>query len=274
MIFDTHVHYNLNPLLPSWDTHWQEAQKHGVTKSLVVGVDISSSTQAQKIAQSESHLFAAVGIHPHEADQTQDSKFTDQLQTYEQQLSVLVTQEKVTAIGEVGLDYFRLKKDQASIKQMQRELFGLQVKIAQKHQLPLVIHVRDQETPEEQTTGNAYWDTLEILKNNLGHHQTFILHCVSGPIHYIKEALAMGAYLGVAGNVTYKSAEHIRQLVSLAPPEQILLETDAPFLPPQNHRGQVCQPWMISQTAQYLTDNLGCDLDQIWRNSLKALKLG
>jgi TatD DNase family protein len=85
----------------------------------------------------------------------------------------------------------------------------------------------------------------------------------------LEAALEMGAYIGVAGNVTYKNADHIRSLVKTAPPDRILLETDAPFLPPHPHRGQVCQPWMIELTASYLQDELNLDLAAIYQTSCR-----
>lgn len=262
MIIDTHCHYNLDPLFEHWRQHWQKAQEYGITHSLIAGADLSSSQKGVEIARQEQNLKASLGIHPEELNQNP------------QDLLPLYDPKVVAAIGEVGLDYFRLDKDQKlKIIDQQKQLFIKQIKLADELNLPLIVHVRDRETPEQNTPGSAYYDALEILKTYFGFKQPFILHCVSGPLFYIKEALSLGAYIGVAGNVTYQKADQIREIVKLTPDDHLLLETDAPFLAPQNNRGQTCQPWMIGETAKYLQTELKVNLAQIYENSLKCFRI-
>lgn len=281
-LIDTHCHYNMEPLFANWRAHWQTAQTHGVEKSIVIGTDLETSQRALEIAQAEQNLYAAVGVHPHD---------TETLVNFAA-LESLVSQPQVIAIGETGLDYFRLPTDEtrSAIIAAQHAAFRRHIELALTHHKLLIVHVRDQETPEKPTLDNAYWDALRILSEyypattsaaptdklseatNLSQQMyvnaqhlidlysagdqsqapTFILHCVSGPLAYIDQAVALGAYFGIAGNVTYKNAERIREIVKKVPAQQLLLETDAPFLPPQQHRGTTCEPWMIAETAAAL----------------------
>ncbi len=270
-IFDSHCHYNLEPLSSSsapelYLTHLQQAKSHGVTQSVVVGTSLVSSQLALSQASQQDSLFAAVGIHPGEITPTSSSA---QLDSELIKLHELSLKPKVVAIGETGLDYFQLKKSGVEKKQLsfvqelQKNYFSHQLELAKKRQLTLVIHVRD---VDEQ----AYNDVLEILKKSLSSDQKFILHCVSGPLEYVEQAIEMGGYIGISGNVTYKSADHIRQIAKTVPADRILLETDAPYLPPSEYRGQICQPWMISLTAAFLQDSLGLSLEEIYANTCRV----
>lgn len=268
MIFDSHVHYNLEPLWSDWQSHWHQAQAVGVTGALVVGTNLETSHRALSLADQVSQFFASVGIHPGEytlADFSERDLLVDQQRTGLTQLlergtsSALTNRTKLVAIGEIGLDYFRLPSDRIQaqqLQQLQQQAFRMQLQLANQAQLPVILHVRDRQIPETPVAGNAYWDVLSTVQEVYAWHRPVILHCVSGPAKYVREFLSLGAYLGVAGNVTYKSADHIRELVKLAPQDRILLETDAPYLPPQSHRGQVCEPWLVSETSQFLATEL------------------
>lgn len=262
-IIDTHCHYNLEPLWPEWQKHWVSAQASGVTHSVVVGTNVTTSRQALEIAASEANLRVAVGIHPSEYQEQLETPATfDNQQVSLTEIDTLASQAKVVAIGETGLDYFRLPDDQAlqtQIKAAQQAAFEGHLVLAKKHDLPVIVHVRD-------VGEAAYWDVLALLKKH-SLTQPFILHCVSGPIEYVKQALDLGAYLGLAGNLTYKTADHLRSIAKIAPADRLLLETDAPFLPPVPHRGQTCEPWMIAKTALFLQTELGLNLDQLHANS-------
>jgi TatD DNase family protein len=285
-IFDTHCHYNLSPLRDDWQSHWQKAQAHGVKKSVIIGTDWDSIGIAQEIAAQDDNLFATGAIHPNEYDDlirnsVESGKSVQQLQqeledqdweTHFGLNGTTVTSGKVIAIGETGLDYFHLSQDEelndeqkGQVAQLQQFALKKHISLAQKFNLPLIIHVRDK---GEQ----AYTDVLQILKK-AAYSGKFNLHCISGSLSYIQEAMEMGAYIGVAGNVTYKTADRIREIVQFFPREKILLETDAPFLPPREFRGKPCEPWMISQTATFIEQELQIDLNQIWQNSLNFFSL-
>lgn len=259
-IFDTHCHYNLEPLFDEWQKHWQAAQAKGVQKSLVIGTDLRSNERAVAIATAENNLPAAVGLHPTDVGHEVMSDIDDAVANL---ATLLKESDRIIAIGETGLDYFRLEDASREIViEQQQRLFQLQIALANEHHLPLIIHVRDR---GEQ----AYNDVLIQLKARSDLQQAFVLHCVSGPLQYIKAALELGAYLGVAGNVTYKNADAIRDIVRVAPKDRLVLETDAPFLPPVPYRGQDCEPWMISETGSFLAEEMGVDPDQLWENAVK-----
>lgn len=285
MIIDTHVHYNLEPFSISgagdedWKRYWSAAQSHGVVASVIVGTDLDTSRRATIQAESDHHLYAAVGIHPsvfQEASSANDDPshssalLFDEVDIAVDSIRALSAHHRVIAIGEIGLDYFRLPKDEAQrarIIALQKQAFVSQLQLAKHSHLPVICHVRDTTAPEEKTAGCAYWDALDILQS-VG-VERFVLHCVSGPSEYVRQALAMGAYVGFDGNITYPSAEHIRDLFTLAPADRRVVETDAPYLPPQRFRGQVCEPWMIGETVSYIETALHAQRKQLLENSLQ-----
>lgn len=273
MIIDTHCHYNLEPLASEWQRHWQEAQAKGVHKSIVIGTSVETSQTALEIANVEPNLFATIGIHPNEWEESGQADVTKTIT----QLADLITnptQQKILAIGETGLDYFRQDKTSPefqTVKAIQVAALYQQLKLALANDVPVILHVRDKELPETPTPDNAYWDVVATVAEFVSSHQPIraILHCVSGPTNYLQTMLELGAYVGVAGNVTYKSAEQIRALALATPKDKLLLETDAPYLPPQTYRGQTCEPWMITETAEYLTKLTNTTHDQLMANTYR-----
>jgi len=267
-LFDSHCHYNLDPFQADWKQHWAKSQAAGVIGSLVVGTDMASNTEAIAIASQDHRLGATVGFHPNEWDEqtvqifrtTQDATTTQTEIGAAVALAILDLERiwddsVIVAIGETGLDYFRLgsysSEERQYIMLAQQLALIAQLQLAQRKQLPLILHVRDQ-------AETAYWDLLKLLKQE-SYTGQFILHCVSGPISYVQEAISLGGYVSVAGNVTYKSAEHLRDIVRSVPKDRLLTETDAPFLPPVPFRGKVCEPWMIRHTAEFLHSELNID---------------
>lgn len=284
-IFDTHCHYNLEPLYSgqafcfkvkeedpilkmSWQDHWKKAQEKGITKSIVVGPGIKSSQKAIEIAETETNLYAAVGIHPERANKIDD------INEALEQLSKLAKHQKVVAIGETGLDCFYLNSENTQevleTKEKQKKLFIGQINLANELNLPLILHVRDK-------TEEAYLETLEIIEQYWQFNNSLIFHCVSGPLNYIQKALNMkNSYFGFDGNLTFKKAQDIRAIFSLVQKtdsKKILLETDSPYLAPEPHRGQICEPYMIVETAKYIQDKLGANLEEIYQNSLNAFNI-
>jgi TatD DNase family protein len=281
-IFDTHCHYNLEPLYSgkqqyfsasqiapvlnlAWKDHWRQAQADGVKGSLVAGADLQSSQRAVKIAQQEPNLFASIGLNP--ADFT--NKTTTELESDLEQLLNSTTHEKVVAIGECGLDYFQLDStNQHQQQKKQQQLFIKQIKLANQLNKTLIIHARD-----KLNTREAYDQIIQLLRSHFNFKQPFILHCVSGPVDYVQTALELGGYISFAGNVTYPNAGAIAQLVKLVPATRMLIETDAPFLPPQTVRGQLNQPRFILDTARYLEQKFKIDLHQVFANSCQVFNV-
>jgi len=263
-IIDTHVHYNLPPLSDDWPLHWQRAQAHDVIGAIVIGVDLKSSQLAVSQANKVQNWYSAVGIHPESAQPIDHSVeiVKDQLTVELGKIKALTKSDQVIALGECGLDYFRLPNDQTlalDIIDLQKWLLHQQLTLAKQLNLPLIIHLRDK---KEQ----AYWDFIQIYRQT-GFASPFVLHCVSGPLSFIKQALDLGAYIGIDGNITYPQANDLRAIVKMTPPHRVLLETDAPYLPPVPHRGKTCLPEMIELTGKYLKLTFGLDLLQILENT-------
>lgn len=268
MLIDTHVHYNLEPLLSEWQTQWQQAQERGVGAAMVVGTSVETTETALQLCDQELRFRATVGVHPHIwqdwiVEGLSDEQLTEKLKEIESSLATWAQHPATRAIGETGLDWFWLNEAapelQPRIQIWQEQSFRLQLAAAQKHHLPLVLHMRDKGDA-------AYYRVLEILEAESSVPR-LVLHCVSGPTEYVEQALALGAYVSVAGNVTYPSAAHIRTLVQLTPPDRLLLETDAPYLPPVPFRGQICQPAMVADTAAFLEKNLNIDVSRCAENA-------
>lgn len=276
-IIDTHCHYNMDDLWTDWSTHWTKAQAAGVVRSVVVGTSVETSQRSVTLASKDDHLHSCVGIHPYryteliQADPTvSEDVILQHIEDDFFQLSAIADQAttRLVAIGETGLDYFRLDPTfhWDKILFAQKHGFIKQLELATKLEVPVIIHVRDMGP-------RAYDDVLDMIKNHYHGSQPFILHCVSGSVEYVQQAVDLGAYIGIAGNITYKNADLIRSLARIAPPDRRLLETDAPFLPPQPHRGKPCEPWMISLTAEFIEEELGFDLGQIYDNAVKLFQL-
>lgn len=264
-IFDTHCHYNLDPLYETWQSHWQKAQTEHVAGSIVVGTTLETSLLATNISNQTENLYSAVGIHPAYVQELMDTKLEENFFLDSK------TSQKIVAIGETGLDYFRLNQTDSQteqIKSYQKLALTEQCELARKYSLPVILHVRDQEIPESPTTDNAYWDVLEITVHFPD--LQFILHCVSGPLAYVREMVTRGAFVSVAANITYPSAHHIRTLIANTPQNKLLLETDAPYLPPQSYRGQLCEPFMISQTALFLEQEMDINLAEVFDNTFSC----
>lgn len=288
-IIDTHCHYNLEPLYSgqratfkikdddpilqsNWRNEWQKSKENGIEKSIVVGANLQSSQLALSIAKQDKQLFAAVGIHP------EDAKFNNQNELNEliKELKILAQMPKVVAIGETGLDYYYLEhlnnQELAVEKLRQKTLFIEEIKLANQLNLPLIVHLRDQANKID-----AHRDCLLTLKEFWQFKMALIFHCASGTPDSIKEAMNLEkSYFGFDGNLTFKNAQKLRDLFILiqnSNPEKILLETDSPYLAPVPYRGKICEPWMISVTAEFAVMELKADLDQIYQNSLKAFNL-
>jgi len=296
-IIDTHCHYNLAPFYDEdggWQTYWQAAQEVGVKHAIVVGTTTETNQRAVTIAEQNDALIASVGLHPHVAqdiiekldDNHNMAQISREIAKEAATMATAINEllentdlNQVAAIGEIGLDYYHLpQNDQKKelVKQAQHYLVTQQLKIALKYNLPVILHVRDMEMPHRDTLDNAYWDMLRILDRHyfFAAEKPCILHCASGPMPYIKQVLDAGGYVSFAGNITYSGSQAIKDLLKAAPLDKILIETDAPYLPPQQYRGSQCRPEMIKETARFVLD-AKADLsdEQIFKNSIAAFNL-
>lgn len=230
MIWDTHAHLDD----PSYAEDFQEVvarlQSSGISRMTNVGYDLPSSERSVQLAQDYDFIYAAIGIHPHNAEGATDETWA--------KLLLLAKQPKVLAWGEIGLDYYR----DLSPRPIQKEIFIQQIELANEVGLPIVIHNRD-----------AHQDVLEIVK---AHPPKYggVFHCYSGSWEMAKVLLSLGFYLSFAGPVTYKNARHTVEVAGHTPLDRILVETDSPYLTPEPRRGKRNEPTYVREVVKKLAE--------------------
>lgn len=237
-IFDSHAHYNDDRFAEDRDTLLPQIHCNGVSHILNAGCDISSSMESIRLAEQFPYIYAGVGIHPEEVDPLPE----DYLAT----LSQLAKHPKVVAIGEIGLDYHYENAD----ADRQQNMFVQQLDLADKLDLPVIIHSRD-----------ATQDTVQILSSRKSHHG--VLHCFSGSAETAEIYIKMGYYIGFTGVVTFSNAKKVIEAVKVIPTERILLETDCPYMAPVPFRGKRCSSDMIAYTASKIAEIKGIEPQQM-----------
>ncbi len=262
MLVDTHAHIFWESYQEDLNQVLDRCVENGVTTIVNVGVDVSFSQKAldqiSSIDQSNSQItfYSSIAIHPEEAvkyfeDEKQMEKDVEALEKIYQQ-----SPEKVIAVGECGLDFDYFTREgylpeSISIekaKELQIKLFQLQIDLAKKLNLPLLLHVRDNRSINPDNS--ECWDlALEMTRDHFG-----ILHCYSGLMPTTKKALATNFLVSFAGNTTYKKNEYLRDAIKFLPLEKIVLETDCPFLAPQSIRGQRNEPSSVKEIAQLISE--------------------
>lgn len=239
---DTHAHLDFPEYRDDLEEIIARSFKSGLVYIITVGAGFRHSVNAVNLAERYSKIFASVGIHPHEADRELDKV---------QELGKLAGNEKVVAIGETGLDYFRNLAD----KNNQKELFRWHIALALKIKKPLILHVRD-----------AYSDTLEILEQDYlpkaGLDISAVVHCFSGTAVHAQRFLKAGLMISFTGSITYGD-KGLEEAVKIVPLERIMLETDCPFLAPGKLRGQRNEPVGVIEVAKKIAQLKEVTLDKI-----------
>ncbi|WP_300256836.1 TatD family hydrolase [Clostridium sp.] len=213
-IFDTHAHYDSDSFDQDRENVIKELKENGVIGVLNCGSDLYGLRKSVQLAKEFDIFYAAVGIHPENADEFNDDVVKE--------IKEFVKEEKVKAIGEIGLDYYW---EENPPREVQKEVFRAQMKLADELNLPVIIHDRD-----------AHKDTLEIMKefpNVIG-----VVHCFSGSVEFAKECIKLGYYIGFTGVLTFKNAKKLVDVCREIPAERILVETDCPFMAPVPFRGK------------------------------------
>lgn len=215
MIFDTHAHYDDEAFDEDRDELLAGLLDHGIEAVTNVGASIESSKNTLELAEKYSYIYGAVGVHPNETAELNE----DSLNWLKEQSS----HKKIVAIGEIGLDYYWDEPDHET----QKKWFVRQLDLAKQVKLPVIIHSRD-----------AARDTLEIMKAEGGKDTGGVIHCFSYGKEMAREYLNMGYYLGIGGVLTFKNARKLKEVVEYMPMEQLVLETDCPYLAPAPNRGK------------------------------------
>jgi TatD DNase family protein len=240
-LIDSHCHLNYEGLAERQDEVLQNARKAGVSGFLNISTRQREWGQIIAVAEREPDVWASVGVHPHEADAHPDLGAAALAQAAEH--------PRVIAIGECGLDYYYDKSDRAA----QRERFHAHIDAARQTGLPLVVHTRDAEA-----------DTAEILAEAVREGGvTGVLHCFTGSADLARKGLGLGFYVSLSGIVTFKNAADLQATAKWLPGDQMLVETDSPFLAPVPHRGRKCEPAFVADTARFVAELRGEDPEQL-----------
>ena len=257
MIIDTHCHLDDKRYDEDLEKVLENAYKNGVKYMIIPGADPKTLPKAIKISENHENIFFAVGVHPYDMDE------------YKREiLEKYITHPKCVAVGECGLDYFRLPKDKEekeSIKKKQKEVFIDQIDLAKKYKKPLIVHIRD-----------ASEDSLYILKEYADKESGGVLHCFNAsPI--LLELVDYNFYYGIGGVVTFKNAKKLVEILSKIPIDRILLETDAPYLTPHPYRGERNEPGYTKLVLEKISEILGKDKEKLetifFKNTLRLFKL-
>lgn len=247
-IFDTHAHYDDEKFDEDRSELLRSLNQNGVAGIIDCGCDRRSSLEAIRLSEKFDFVFAAIGLHPHEASEAKESDY--------EELRRLYSKPKVVAVGEIGLDYHY----DFSPREVQLEAFERQIALANELSLPIIVHDRE-----------AYEDTLRLLQK---YRPKGVVHCFSGSVETAKEILKLGMYIGLGGAVTFKNARKPLEVAALVPDDRLLLETDCPYMAPVPFRGKRCDSSMIATTAEKIAEVRSTEAQILinqCRNNAKAL---
>lgn len=236
-IFDTHAHYDDERFDEDRDELLSSLFTGSVSHIVNCGCDLKSSLKTIKLSEKFDNLYAALGVHAHEASDCTDEDLS--------RIAELYSHEKVVAVGEIGLDYFY----DFSPRERQIEVFRKQIELANDLGLPVIIHDRE-----------AHEDTLNILKEL---RPKGVVHCFSGSAEMAKEIIKLGLYIGLGGAVTFKNAKKPIEVAEYVPLDKLVLETDAPYMTPVPFRGKRCDSAHIAYTAEKIAEVKGMDVQEL-----------
>lgn len=239
LLVDSHCHLDFPEFQGREDELVAAMQANGVGWALVAGVTLERFPGVLALAERFPGLYAAVGVHP----DTQDGQEAD-----EETLLRLAAHPKVVAIGETGLDYYRLEGD----LEWQRERFRIHIRAARKCRKPLIIHTRE-----------AAADTLRILEEEGAGEVGGVFHCFTETRAVAEAALALGFHISISGIVTFKNALQVKDVAGLVPLDRLLVETDAPYLAPVPHRGKLNHPALVRHVAEEVAKLRGIGVEEL-----------
>lgn len=239
-LVDSHCHINFEELHQRLPEILANAEKSNVSHMLCVSVNLEDFPEVLSLAEQHTHIFASVGVHPC-YEQVKEPSVDE--------LVDIGSSDKIVAIGETGLDYFRVEGQEMT---WQRDRFIRHIQAAKYVNKPLIIHTR-----------SAADDTMRILKEQGADECLGVMHCFAEDWEVAKKALDLGFYISFSGIVTFKSAEQVQEVARKTPIDRILVETDAPYLAPVPLRGKTNEPANVRHTAQFVADLKGMTLDDL-----------
>lgn len=238
MLIDSHCHLDFPDLAGNLEKILLEMKKNGVGGALCVGVNLENFPNVRKIAEDHPNVWASVGVHP---DYEVEEPTVEEIAT-------LAEHPRVIAIGETGLDYFRLKGD----LEWQRERFRNHIRAAKRIGKPIIVHTRE-----------AASDTLRIMKEEGAEEVGGVMHCFTESMEVAEAAIDMNFYISFSGIVTFKSAASIREVAKHLPLERMLVETDSPYLAPVPYRGKTNQPSLVLHVAEEIARLRGISVGEV-----------
>lgn len=257
--FDSHSHYNDEKFDEDRKKIIQETYNSGVTKFICAGYDIESSKLSLEIANEYNFIYSIVGISPNDVP-----KSLSEVDLMIEEIENIIKQDKnnkVLAIGEIGLDYYWNKEN----KDIQQEVFIKQIKLANKYNMPIVIHTRE-----------AVDDTLKILRENSVNNKG-VFHCCPLNRELVKQGLDLGFYISFAGPVTFKNSKNAEEIVNMVPINKILIETDSPYLAPEPKRGTRNDSRNVKHIAEKIAEFKAIAVEDVakhtYENTIKVFKI-
>jgi TatD DNase family protein len=252
MFVDSHCHLDFPEYagqIPDILARMKEAQ---VNHAMCISVDMPDFPNVLALAESYPNLFATVGTHP---------DYEDTPEPTEDQLVDLAQHPKILAIGETGLDYYRMGDKTYAEMEWQRDRFRTHIRAAIKVQKPLIIHTR-----------SASEDTIRIMKEEGASQVAGVMHCFTESLEVAKVSMEQGFYISFSGIVTFKSAKDLQETCKQIPLERMLIETDSPYLAPIPNRGKTNEPSWVAHVAQFIADLKGISVEEVAKHTTNNFK--
>lgn len=240
MLIDSHVHLDDERFDNDREMLIKSLESNGVELVINVGAGLESSINSVELAREYDNIYATVGIHPHSAKEIENDTLD--------RLKEMAEEEKVVAIGEIGLDFYY----DNSPRDVQRQGFRDQLDLAKELDLPVVIHSRE-----------AVQETFDIMKEAQDGNFQGVLHCFSASPEMAKEYIKLGYYISLGGPVTFKNARVVREVAEVVPLDRLLIETDCPYLTPEPYRGKRNEPIFVKYVAEKLAEIKGISYEEL-----------
>lgn len=249
MLIDSHVHLDDERFDGDRDILINSLKDNKIELVINIGADMNSSMSSIELSKRYDNIYAAIGVHPHSASEMTE-KTLDELRE-------MSKEDKVIAIGEIGLDYYY----DNSPRDIQRKWFREQLELAKELDLPVIIHSRD-----------ATKETYDIIKEVQDGTLRGVLHCFSGSVEVAMEYIKLGFYISIGGTVTFKNARVVREVAEAVPLDKLLIETDCPYLTPEPYRGKRNEPMFVKYVAEKIAEIRGISVEELAKFTNKNTK--
>ena len=249
MLFDSHAHLDSMKFDGDRDIVIKRAHESGISLIMNPGADYESSVNAVELSEKYDFIYAAVGVHPHDAKSLDDMMLG--------LIKAMARKKKVKAIGEIGLDYHY----DFSPRDVQKYWFRKQLQLAKELKMPVIIHDRE-----------ANQDVMDILKEENAFDTGVLLHCFSGSAELARQYIKLGAYLSIAGPVTFKNARKLVEVVETIPLDRLMIETDSPYLTPHPYRGKRNESTYVKYVCEKIAEIKGVSYEEVANQTMENAK--